>query len=370
MKVLFILPETRLAGTEQATLRFIIGLKQNFGVESHVFSLNPFRELKPILDQHEIPSFDHLYKGPAGILTYRSLKRSLQALHSKHHYDAIILTVHNFLCTQILSNLKDCVRVLNVHFHHEGVYSPVVWKLHYAYSFRVFDKITFASDFIRHEAEKIADDDDEKYVTLRNPLPVVIKPSSKERSNIRQSLGISDEEIILGNCGQLIERKRFDVFINVLARLTITYPKITFKAIIAGDGEKKRELIELAEELGVNNKIVWLGWQKDMQRFYSSIDVLLFNTDWDAFPTTPLEAMNYEIPVVASAIHSGLGEAIEHGVNGYLIREHDVEKLSSFVYEAVTNKENKLKLSARETVQRICSFNSNVQQLKSILTIR
>jgi len=240
--------------------------------------------------------------------------------------------------------------------------------MHYAYSFRVFDKITFASDFIRDEAERIVGNNDKKYVTLRNPLPKVVTPSSKERSNIRQSLGISAEEIILGNCGQLIERKRFDVFIKVLAHLTVTYPKITFKAIIAGDGEKKGELVKLAEQLCVNDKIVWLGWQRDMQGFYSSIDVLLFNTDWDAFPTTPLEAMNYEIPVVASAIHSGLGEAIDHGVNGYLIHEHNVEKLSLFVYEAVTDKENKFGIGGRETVQRICAYDKNIDQLKSMIT--
>src|SRR5581483_10576503 len=71
---------------------------------------------------------------------------------------------------------------------------------------------------------------------------------------------------------------------------------------IAGDGPERASLESLARETGISKSVRWLGWLKDMTSFYQALDVLQFNSDWDALGLTPVEAMSFGIPVVCSVL--------------------------------------------------------------------
>ncbi len=72
-------------------------------------------------------------------------------------------------------------------------------------------------------------------------------------------------------------------------------------------------LQRLAASLGIATPgVIWTGWLTDLTPFYAGIDVLLFNSDWDALGLTPVEAMSYGVPVVASVEHGGLGEILDN----------------------------------------------------------
>ena len=59
-------------------------------------------------------------------------------------------------------------------------------------------------------------------------------------------------------------------------------------------------LQKLSVSLGIAERVYWTGWLSDLAPFYAGIDVLLFNSDWDALGMTPVEAMSHCVPVVAS----------------------------------------------------------------------
>jgi glycosyltransferase involved in cell wall biosynthesis len=80
--------------------------------------------------------------------------------------------------------------------------------------------------------------------------------------------------------------------------------------------------------MGLEKRVKWLGWQSNMTPFYLSLDVLLFNSDWDALGRTPLEAGMYEVPTVASVLHGGLGEVIQSEEVGFLLDKHDEDWLA------------------------------------------
>src|SRR5439155_3615739 len=61
----------------------------------------------------------------------------------------------------------------------------------------------------------------------------------------------------------------------------------------------------LAQELAIAERVRWLGWQSSLTAFYRSLDLMVFNTDWDALGRAPLEAIGAGVPVVVSAVHSG-----------------------------------------------------------------
>ena len=131
----------------------------------------------------------------------------------------------------------------------------------------------------------------------------------------------------MGNAGWLIERKRWDVFLNVAAKIAAQRSGVIFLA--SGDGPLRDQLKRQCNALGLSERVRWLGWQDDLTRFYLALDVLLFNSDWDALPRTPLEAGTYGVPSVASALHGGLREVIDSERVGFLIDRHDEEWLAA-----------------------------------------
>jgi glycosyltransferase involved in cell wall biosynthesis len=203
------------------------------------------------------------------------------------------------------------------------------WRLIYRLACQRFDAICFVSDFIRREAEAIYPAIRGLSRTVRNPYELPELPTPEERAAARSSLGLPPDAPVVGNAGWLIERKRWDVFLQVAKLVTAEIPDGVF--LIAGDGPLRGRLEGLARELGVADRVRWLGWRENLSAFYRSLDVLLFPTDWDAAPRTPQEGIASGVPVVASAAHSGLDEVIAGPEFGFLTVEHDIQWLAEKV---------------------------------------
>lgn len=146
-------------------------------------------------------------------------------------------------------------------------------------------------------------------------------------------MGLPSEARLVGNAGWLVRRKRFDVFLKTAALVAARNSDARF--VIAGDGPERQELQALSDRLGIAERIHWLGWVRRMQDFYCSVDLLLFNSDWDAMGNTPIEAMAYGVPVVASVQNGGLGEIISDERFGYLVDNHDPDGLAQAVIDRI-----------------------------------
>ena len=334
MRILNILQCTNLGGMEQASLRLMDGLQ----ARSHrcrVISLNPIAALGPLLEQKGIPAIGLTYRGPAGMLSLPAFKRCLESYRSET--DALMMTGHNLMAMLALGSFCRGRRVLAMHFHHRGVKSDRAWRLIYRLAEKQFQAITYPSDFIRLEAEAIYPSIAKITHTVRLPIVIPPQPDEDAMAQARERLGVPLGVPVIGNAGWLIPRKRWDVFLQTAQKIKQAVPEAVF--IIAGDGPLRRELENQAAVLGISNNLRWLGWCKDMADFYRGIDLLLFNTDWDAFPVTPQEAMTYGRPVVASAINSGLKELFAQFNPGVLFHEHNIAGLADAAIELLRNRE-------------------------------
>ena len=193
----------------------------------------------------------------------------------------------------------------------------------------------------------------QKSAYLPNPLLKVKMTTPSAREAARKALNLKDEDIVIGNAGWLIQRKRFDVFLRVCAGLKKR--KNNIKIIIAGDGEEKENLIHLSKTLGIADDIIWLGWQKDMKIFYNTLDIMLFNSDWDAVGLSPLESIQRGIPTFTSVLHGGLKEILKDKFSIFFQGDHNEEKLVTKIQYAINNKKEvrQLTLSCREHINHI-----------------
>ena len=114
--------------------------------------------------------------------------------------------------------------------------------------------------------------------------------------------------------------------------------------IIAGKGNEEytSSLFDIAKAEGIEDAVLFLGYQKKIEEVYNRTDVLLMCSDFEAFGRVTVEAMSYGIPVIGKA-SGGTPEIISHRENGLLFNTE--EELSSQMLELITNSELYRKLS-------------------------
>ena len=154
--------------------------------------------------------------------------------------------------------------------------------------------------------------------------------------------------------GRLAQKKGVDVLLRALADLD------NGSLAIAGDGPDERELRALTEQLGLGDRVTFLGrvsraqLREELRRAFAVVVPSRVASDGDQ-DTTPLvmsESMSAAVPVIASRL-GGLGEQIEHGVTGLLAEPDSVSSLAAVLREAVADPEStaKLGLVAQERIR-------------------
>jgi glycosyltransferase involved in cell wall biosynthesis len=340
MKLLCIIQCTNLGGMEQYMLLLLQEFRK-MNIEIEVISLNPLGDLASLLDQEEIPAHGVNYRGVGGWGSFWELRRLLKTIQA----DGMLMIGHNLMASIAIGNRWKQHRSLSIHYHHKGVKPLWQWRLIYAIAALQFRTVVFVSDFIMREALEIAPFLKSRARMVGSLYHVHERGSEEARVSVRKRLDLPTNARIVGNAGWLIARKRWDIFLDVAARVFRAEPQTIF--LIAGEGPESAALKQKAESFGIAKNVVWLGWQKSLVDFYQVIDVLLFNSDLDAQGRTPLDAMSYGIPVVASILQGGAREIIQDESVGILIETHDLETLARWVVRFLREPELAAKVGAQ-----------------------
>ena len=152
MNLINVIQCAELGGMEKVTVRLLRALKPR-GVQSELVSLNKIGKLRGLLEDADIPHKGIGYSGPLGVLTAIRLRREILDSEDK---DVLLMTGHHIASMLLLPRSKFRNRFLSIHFHHRGEKPDWFWRLTYTIANWKFDRIFFASDFIRQEAEEIA----------------------------------------------------------------------------------------------------------------------------------------------------------------------------------------------------------------------
>ncbi|UCE86402.1 MAG: glycosyltransferase, partial [Deltaproteobacteria bacterium] len=94
-----------------------------------------------------------------------------------------------------------------------------------------------------------------------------------------------------------------------------------------GDGPLQGEMLRLADDLGLAERISFLGLREDVVPLLARSQVYLLISNWEGFPRSILEAMRAGLPVIASDV-GGVREAVQDGRTGSLVRRSDVHGLA------------------------------------------
>jgi glycosyltransferase involved in cell wall biosynthesis len=139
----------------------------------------------------------------------------------------------------------------------------------------------------------------------------------------RARLGIAETEQTILYVGRLSREKNVDLAIRAVAALAEGRPHLRMR--IAGTGPLEASLRQLARELGVADRVLFLGWidRAQIPLHYSAADVFLLPSHSEALGRVILEAMACQCFVAAPAV-SGPPDVITDGVTGALLPPNDV----------------------------------------------
>jgi glycosyltransferase involved in cell wall biosynthesis len=177
----------------------------------------------------------------------------------------------------------------------------------------------------------------------------------------------------LMQAGRLIEKKGLPVTLRAFARFLHHYPNATLT--IAGEGPLLGDLQKLARELNIDGRISFTGFisQERLREIYYRSHIFLHPSqtghdgNQEGIPNSMLEAMATGLPVFATQ-HGGIPEAVENGVSGVLVSEHDDSALAHTLLKTVQDPVflSQIARSGAEGVRKNFDLSAQAQRLEDI----
>jgi len=120
------------------------------------------------------------------------------------------------------------------------------------------------------------------------------------------------------------------------------HDKIPSKLILVGDGPDRSECERLCRQIGLDDKVKFLGKQDGLVEILTSSDIFLIPSQSESFGLAALEAMACGLPVISSSV-GGLPELIRHNESGFIAEIGDIDRMAKYTLELLSN-ERKYKM--------------------------
>jgi glycosyltransferase involved in cell wall biosynthesis len=140
----------------------------------------------------------------------------------------------------------------------------------------------------------------------------------------RRPLRTPEDAPLIFALGRLHRNKAFDVLLRALAELPEHY------LWLAGDGPQRQALKSLAEEVGVTDRVRFLGWRDDPAPYYAAGDVFVLPSRHEPLGNVMLEAWMHARPVVATE-SQGPCEIVESDSEALLVAVDDPAALAAAI---------------------------------------
>ncbi len=170
----------------------------------------------------------------------------------------------------------------------------------------------------------------------------------ENRFEIRTELGIESNNHLVLYVGRLRPVKGGEYGIKSFAKAVGAQPEL--RMALVGEGEQRNYLEKLVSDLGMNEKITFLGARNDLPDVLSAADSVLMPSLTEGFPRVAIEAMAASKPVIATRV-GGTPEAIIDGETGILVESKDVAGMAAAIIRIASDPELQFRLGAAARVR-------------------
>ncbi len=252
------------------------------------------------------------------------------------------LTVLGGICAKRESG-KPLVFTIHSTEYDRSIGNPCPWVMDIErYGIQEADGIIAVSNRIRNQIIEKYGADPKKIRVIYNAI---------DASGFDCGVKLKPGEDMILYLGRLTLHKGVDHLLRAAKIVVEHHPDARF--VIAGKGDKFRELLELAIDLGIENNVFFLGYvsDEDMKRLYARADVFVMPSVFEPFGITALEAMAAGTPTIISKT-SGVAEVIN---NVFKVDFWDTEKMASRILEILNYRDlfDEMSSNCKEEAKRI-----------------
>ncbi|MDP4115225.1 MAG: N-acetyl-alpha-D-glucosaminyl L-malate synthase BshA [Bacteroidota bacterium] len=271
-----------------------------------------------------------------------------------HVHYAIPHASSAFLAKEMLKGKKDLKVITTLHGTDitlvglEPSFLPLV-----KFSIEKSDGVTAVSRFLKEKT--IINYNIEKEIeVIPNFVDTnVYKPENADL--LKQTIAPNGEKILI-HTSNFRQVKRVSDTIRILEKVIKEVPA---KLLLIGDGPDRSECERLSRELGVYESVKFLGKQDALVELLNAADVFLIPSQSESFGLAALEAMSCGIPVVSSSV-GGLPELIRHNESGFIAEIGDIDRMSKYVVELLTNDKRHSMFSQSARNRVLANFDKNI----------
>ncbi|MBI4860740.1 MAG: glycosyltransferase family 4 protein [Candidatus Riflebacteria bacterium] len=199
---------------------------------------------------------------------------------------------------------------------------------------RVTDCIITLGDHQRTEILSFGVGTPDRVVAV--PLGMDLEPFFGARPRpgaLQRRLGLPESATLVGIVARLVPIKRPHDFVEAARQLAGRRADVHF--VIVGDGELREELLDRVRSLSIEQRVHFLGWEKDLTTVYPDLSCLALCSANEGLPTAIIEAQAAGVPVVATSVGS-VPDMVEDGRTGHLIPVGEPGRLAESI-EMVLN---------------------------------
>jgi glycosyltransferase involved in cell wall biosynthesis len=196
-------------------------------------------------------------------------------------------------------------------------------------------------------------------------VSIIPNPAPNAQEFSQDFCSIPRKKVLL-SVGRLSDEKGFDLGLRAFAEMK---GHNEFHYQLIGEGPALEGLKCLAQELGVSERVEFLGFQANPNKFYCRSHGYILPSRYEGFPNVLLEAMGMGLPVLAFDCLSDLRQMIKDGFNGFLVPAEDYvsmgKKLAQLVEDSWNREEISEDVRSRFGLQAIS--NSYIKAFNQIL---
>ena len=141
-------------------------------------------------------------------------------------------------------------------------------------------------------------------------------PSEDFRRRFRESLGIRDHELVIGNVGRFDVAKGHEYLMDAFRRLLVDVPQARLVCVGRGMDQSNQEILQRLVDPAERERVLLLGERTDVETIYPGFDIMCSSSISEGFPNALSEAMSCGVPSVATDtgasadLVSGVGELV------------------------------------------------------------
>lgn len=182
------------------------------------------------------------------------------------------------------------------------------------------------------------------------------------RQQVRQELGLSQNSKLLLTVGRLDPQKGYETIIPVIKPIVEQFPDVRF--VWVGEGQQRELLMQKLQECGVADKVLLLGFRKDVSKLLTTADLFVFPSLYEGLPFALIEAIAHKLPAIASDA-SSIPEVITNHQHGLLFKTADSQALLSAIRWALHHPEATATMAenAQHRTQDFCAEKMIVETL-------